>query len=890
MSAGPPIARFFEGVDVDAGPEALLGLEGTRPTIVSIREALQSRLSIVDRHPQGRSAEADEVRLALHVAAAQLADAQQTRGVDRPTDSERPREPIIGDTRMDPRRRTLLAVVAHSGGWNATARHRIGAVAHAMGISLETAIALIAGQPEPAAPTRRPEPGRGNAAAQARAPRLGASPVGRLLLGASALCMLCSLILLVTLIWVVSRGAGAAPVASSPTSAPARNAAVVPSPGAVKPSASAPIVDTPALVEAFGRVGMDAPSFEATYRAAAIGWMELEPGAFERLAFACAQAIADAGEARDALLAMVVDDARSESGVGASVFAAGVLMRVRGFDVLGASPVGRRARAVLDELPRIAGIEDDSIERGAVARLVTMAKAEDVPAGAWSDVGAGLALQMPAGARAGMTAVIDVVLRGEGDVTPREAEIVRAAVALRAWDRDDAALLLSWWSDDAIPVDRLSLLASELAALGVLGIGREIALDDASTPRDRIASGRALAEALGQAVEDPSRRGFEDAWVAVWRSLNADAAPALTDATMATRIASYARLNAAAALLWAGETSEAEAVLEDVSRVEEASRAPASRLSVERFTGPTAPPDGVWAARYLSARRGEEDRLSLLAELRAGGVIHGPADADVLARAALVGASQSVRDAAQRVVRGFSDDPYVLNGLLESLHVAAEQPDVSDLLSYVSGERLPSPDARGWRGEARRALGERFAVVVLGTRSARIDEAEEATREMYRLRIDPTVRAAVGDPAASDPLLQTLDDVRRERSGTRTMVALCDELWSRWHARAVRVPEGGWAPRTMASIERRRGARSAYGSGELQRFTLAQLSLAEVMAYQIASERPARASELATVLDACETAWRGADRVLEQVLIVERAMGELWAMRLDIDTARAGGS
>jgi hypothetical protein len=75
-----PIPRFLR---VDAGADALdlLGLAPSECTPARVEEALERQLDRVAEHPEGGTPEGDEVRLALHAAAAQLLDPRMRREI-----------------------------------------------------------------------------------------------------------------------------------------------------------------------------------------------------------------------------------------------------------------------------------------------------------------------------------------------------------------------------------------------------------------------------------------------------------------------------------------------------------------------------------------------------------------------------------------------------------------------------------------------------------------------------------------------------------------------------------------------------------------------------------------------------------------------------------------
>jgi len=173
VSAIPPILRFLGPVDPAEGPLGLLGLTPETCDAASVRAALASQLNRVSRHPEGSGPEADEVRLALHVAAAQLLDPlvrdevlqewREYRGEagsfslvrDGPRSatidlSAAPsRQNVAGPSRAGAAgraafQRLALTAIVHSGGWNKEAQRRIASLAAAydMGVA-ETREALI---------------------------------------------------------------------------------------------------------------------------------------------------------------------------------------------------------------------------------------------------------------------------------------------------------------------------------------------------------------------------------------------------------------------------------------------------------------------------------------------------------------------------------------------------------------------------------------------------------------------------------------------------------------------------------------------------------------------------------------------------------------------------
>ncbi len=182
MSALPPILRFLADADLELGPFGILGLTKERCDEPAITDALRRQLDRLARHPHGGTVEADEVRLALHVAAAQLRDPAVREELIEELGTLRNRAPHQQPTSHDesvpqtatsarsvqasrattaPSRAaassfefTAMWVIAHSGGWNGEAKRRLWALAHASSVNpsdLPAIITRVAQRARPAA-------------------------------------------------------------------------------------------------------------------------------------------------------------------------------------------------------------------------------------------------------------------------------------------------------------------------------------------------------------------------------------------------------------------------------------------------------------------------------------------------------------------------------------------------------------------------------------------------------------------------------------------------------------------------------------------------------------------------------------------------------------------
>jgi hypothetical protein len=150
-----PVEKFLGAAATAGGPFALLALAPEDCTQELIIVQLQRQLKRVASHADAATHSADEVRLALHAAAAQLlegisrAAAHQHVTTD-PTDDAEDSEPSHSRSTLGTMSPGLLAMegdiiatMAMCGGWNAQCMHRLALIAHSRGVSQEDFLAAI---------------------------------------------------------------------------------------------------------------------------------------------------------------------------------------------------------------------------------------------------------------------------------------------------------------------------------------------------------------------------------------------------------------------------------------------------------------------------------------------------------------------------------------------------------------------------------------------------------------------------------------------------------------------------------------------------------------------------------------------------------------------------
>lgn len=168
-----PIEKFLGPEAIMCGPLGLLGLTPETCTDERIVSSLEWQLDRVSQHPEGDTPEADEARLGLHAAAAQLLDrnvrrlvlARMDAGGASATDVRVENgSPHPGGTDADLDHDAMVTLAMH-GGWNKKSIAHLAALAHARGMTSEElarSLAKLAGKPRKPAARSNISAGRGH--------------------------------------------------------------------------------------------------------------------------------------------------------------------------------------------------------------------------------------------------------------------------------------------------------------------------------------------------------------------------------------------------------------------------------------------------------------------------------------------------------------------------------------------------------------------------------------------------------------------------------------------------------------------------------------------------------------------------------------------------------
>ncbi len=951
-----PVERFLGVPDAEAAnPFALLGLPVADVSERQVEDARARRLAQVDAHAQAGGAEADEVRLAVQVAAAQLRDRDvrfalldrvDRPGIVDPREQTPPTAPIHAETRgVPPRPRParptphapassadapspvseravalqLMAVIAHSGGWNDTARSRVAAVAHASGMTVDDAVRLIGLATRSTRRTPAFDPRTANRGAEAAIDE-GRSAEQRLkhrlLIAASLLLFAVSAVLAGTIAWIIIGGTtsdGQAPPSQTATTSGTSTPRSVTSNtlGDAGGNGLAALTgDASALSDRFAEATAMLQSdergalalFRAAFENASRSWGALAPESFARLAyqafdFIAAAETAGVGDAAVAYVAgaMLPDLAaeRERRTFASAAFAGATLTRVRAASLPALGPTVERALASIGARPAREQADDIAAPvAGAAAalehagRVLLNANADEATWQRWVETVEDLH-QVSPGVRSRLSlGVIGAAMGGAGE--PEAAQRgLGVLVPMVDWPdviaRGEASRFLGWFANRDVTAPRLAewtRLMVESAALPQLDSA--MILSETASVQDRNTLARRWRGAVISGASRSPTDSLTDRWAERSGRAIATIDLASEETQLADALARVMHLNAAGALLWVDERDAAERMLNFSEETIALETHPVRDVDLERLTSHSRAPDGVWAADFLDPRNDTTDRMRALRELPERGGPRGPADADVLARAAIVG-DEGTRRIGQEVILRYADELLVVNALSESIHNAAPRRDVSRMLETVTGASLPPSGDRDWEARAQAALASRLVELIATLRGGPVAELERAADRSYAARLTSARgEAPPGSDAPDAPAAPTIEQplglpasVTGPSGAWRDAEALVDA----WLRNASRYPEGGWTRHAYDELVSRRDARARVARGDLRRFAAAQLSLVEVMAFVIGAESPSRADAVLEVLDDMAARRREAATVFQQMLAVERAIARLWLIR-----------
>ena len=878
-----PLERIL-GVPDDAGPFAMLNLDVSELQDAEIIDALTARMSQVASHPLSESADGNEVRLALHAAAARLLDpavraAMLARAGVRATEPVRqptpPSDPLLA---LGPQ---ALLVVASEGGWNDKAFRRLAMLAHARGIPSESVpLAVRSLMQQPAAADT---PAAADAERRGSVPRTSASSTAssRAIDGASLIVALVAGLALAVLVWTwlsLSRAATDRREQAALAAAEAEPEAAREIQPALETQAEQ-MAETPTVV---------ASPEEPDWLAAAVGMrdsaVEIDRETLAVILDGLAKSWLIRSESERALtLTVVVDliyrmsqeqaaeaiDALAELANGSdlvrSAWACGMLARLSQEKSLPRGVDGAILAALAQAIgPRVRTL-DASFGQGVAALLKDRAARwsdstmpGDETIDSWFVILDRLErIDEPLAGAALRDSLKTVLLSNRDLVSDRAVQsfIRRAGTALTLpEDRENASYVLGVLADPAVESATLSAFLAALRTQPSLAPTGRI-LDLAPTAStSRRAEVRQLLESEWFGKTETS--WANDEFLRLARAHVDRKAPTDTIGYLAESVVSARLCAAAAAMLWS-EDEQAETILGSLrSDVDALSRG--LTPSVQGIDGSGGQ---EWARRYLEAKRNIPVRQSLLTELVRTKPTLGPVAAEVLVTEAVLGSPIQVRRLALDALPVFAQQPAFVNAVLELLPRMPRQRSAAGVVELAAARPLPSITDPSWPIQARRMVVARLLEILSGEGTGQqIDGLAALLADAYQRRIDRS-------PRSTPPTVAQLPE-------------LAVRMRSSWLAEARRVDRSGQFASRITANDRSLEGRFAMAEGDLHRFAAAQVSAFEAAALVILAERPERSAEIRGVEQRLAESRRRAGSVYQQIHEVELAMLRLWIIRM----------
>ncbi|HED54511.1 MAG TPA: hypothetical protein ENJ00_09985 [Phycisphaerales bacterium] len=907
MSTPRNPGETFLGASVVNDPFALLGLPRRPVDDQTVLAALGARMEGVAKHPRSQTPEANELRLALHAAAAQLLDAQvQELLLSEPArESERPQVPIPGQPMPNSKPSPILAavglshdvlmVVAANGGWNQRAMRRLAQIAHARGIpsaEIPTAVISVLGGFTPNVAT---EPAIGGQESRPR-PRSGSlTPTipnvsSRKRSSGSLVPIILSILTISTfiLIWVrltepkPKQQALPAPSAVNDAEQPIQP--LITDEQAASPpkdethyssvEAAQQIVDLASLRQPLSDDEMKA--FQLAHSALAEGWIELgsdQVSAVHNAIVELLYAHAMTPERAQRFVASIAKAYRpngtDRAALASTVWAVGTLTRLsqeRNLPTAIDSAIVGRLAGVLGDGVRSAA---KSFREGAIAASqieAEMLADSDQPAKVWMDwlrvLGAAVGADPERREQEILRALETVLITGKEPTASRAAyktiETLARELTLEPKSRT-ADVVIGWFADDRISAADLTAVMRPLVQGSLTeGIDQSLIPANSATEPQRMAIRQRLQTVLQGKGDQQDWPGTQ--WLKLTESELAKPVPTSAAGHVA-RVVSMSRLSSAAhAILW-GDDQAAEFIVanlhDDTNRLLAVKVTPVSALGGDGSLD--------WATRYLNARQNIPIREALLGELTRGNHTLGPVAAELVIKEAFLGTPATIRRQAQDVARLHRSSPAIVNAMLEYLPRAPHVQSVSDLIETIARTRLPATDNPAWAYRVRKATVERLLELITGVGQGEIvDQLVALLAQSYDARLTGSTGTSTGD--------------------SQTLELAAEGLYQSWHDRADEQIADIRLRSELESLDHRLIGRLTLARGTLERFAAYQVSAVEAAGLLIRAEQPAQSGQVEAVIENLTERRRSADNVLEQLVASEETMVRLWQIRLEGST------
>jgi len=908
MSTPRDPSETFIGMKMDTDPFALLGLPHAYADESVVLSALGARMSEIADHRRSQTPEANEMRLALHAAAAQLLDPQlqelllhaqstpisESQPVEKQqnTKSEEPPPQPQSNPIADHITHDLLLVVASNGGWNKTAMRRIAMLAHARGIPSSELPSVVAGvltlgaiaQPLPAKPVVSVSPERTGsiAATRSRSSRRTSRTGGLIVTGIFAVLTIVSLLL----VWERLTQKQTDPVTNQSEQAAQTESPELPESSTVAdttkpltPTQTMSISDAAHQLTAIAssRSALDQEQLRTLARihtTVAAKWTQLDNDVLVSIHNSILEIVYFNSSNTDNVLEYLniistdshLDPFSKQEIVSAS-WAIGTLARL---SIERNLPTAVDAAIIghLAAIPAGAALGSaKGFDEGVLSALdmfTAQMTEQEVPVSAWQGWLDVLDAAAPDDQRLRLeyrlTAIETLAVLGSEPTQSRRVfeaiELLAGGIVLES-KGIASRKLIDWLGDDRVSPADLSVITRVIISKSrTSGVDESLVLSSSADPARRMAVRTELEELL-LGIDAGSTDAINQ-WMAIadqelHKQSQSSAKMLLLRATARSRLSSAAR-----ATFW-GDYQASQHTLANITDDLDQIVSAGTSTSPKHLGG-----DGSlsWATRYISARRNIPIRQVLLAELTRGRRVLGPVAAEALVKDAFFGTPATVRAQAREVVRIHAQSPAVVNAVLEYLPRIPKIDSSSDVIESLVYGNLPAASDPRWSLKARQLLTETLLYLVSGQGDGEaIDSLVAELAASYQTRL---AAATQGHALAPAEYLQ--------EASLR--------LYEQWVSTArAQINDMQFITR-LDEIEMKRIGRTTLADGIIVGFAANQVSAVEAMAVVVEAEHSDRADEIYRIISTMSEERRQASNILEQINIVEHAAVELWRIRL----------
>lgn len=940
MSDKALIAKFLGTEASEGGPFGLLGIRALDATPARIEQALQVRLDAVDEHAEAYTPAADEVRLALHAAAAQVLDPRVRKELMRQAQGPLPLE----DSEY------LPASLAEE-------RAPVVNVAESPVVSRQRA-------DESAAHVRvrdaRYDGGSWQSSRYAKdggSEHLGGTR-GLLLAAAGLVGVIAVAMTLIVVVptrsgtstgGVASTTAAKSPVASGSTDAADQAKATndarkpgVDSPARSVTNARVMFVEPGVVIRGLRRLGETARrdpakaalEFESTCVPLADWWCQYDlaqrraaidaavevyfllasdqtaagrvAGVLKQWGGATSKGVAD----REPKPASV--EGESDAPLWRSAFAMGLLTRLGGERDLPRAGAAEVSDALNGLLGAGRSADSTTFESGAAGALRAGVMGLVKPERGASSVSAALARlrvsdyvtaaravshDEPVGVeRILVNAVERLLIDGpEPDQDQGSHSVISGLVGAIKWrarpEGEGRKRLLDWFRDPRVSMSDLHVVSVALTSVSAAeGVDSSMALSIGATSDDRVRVRALIAKAWGMGDSETRARAISELQAVVTNLSSVGSREAIAGRTPAQVLAiaaKAARANEAARLIWFGDADAALSYLSATDQFVEAAARAMAPSSGQSVLPSLMPQPGTGKLSTTGTGTGGSGAIAGLSDGEDGAWAERylQAERNIPVRLEILGQLATIRrpigatDGAVLVEQAMFGTPSQvrLTAQLWAKRFASDAAVIQGVL-----EQLPTmPRVPG--------LGE-LVEAAAGARLPKVSHPgwEIAARRELVARLLAAVAEST-DEAGIDRLAGVVADAmngsnavafRAGDTPTRALGGVRSQ-WERWHAEALAIVGTSKTPLTLGDVERRRASRLAVASGPVQTFAAEDLSLAELMAIVIAGERVEANANVGSILSDLTEGNRACRHVFEQVLVCEIARARLWIVRLN---------